>query len=340
MVRKLLVASVLILCVVAIFFVGVVASFDRWLETAISIEEPVQFVVKRGRSFEQISTMLEDVTLIDNAGKFVILGWLKRMQSSVQAGEYVIEDSVTPVALLEILVQGNVAEYNVMLPEGGTYARFKQILALEQKLELDIELIGVETILTHLGVAEDSQHSGNAHGEGWFFPDTYQYRNGDTAGFVLLMAYDRMQEELSIAWRDRSIPSVYENRYDLLKLASIVEKETSLSEDRPKVSGVFVRRLEKGMRLQADPTVIYGLGNAFTGNLTREHLREDNDYNTYVRYGLPPTPISNPSAESLIAASRYAVGEDLYFVGRGDGTTQFSKTLQEHNEAVRRYQRN
>ena len=177
---------------------------------------------------------------------------------------------------------------------------------------------------------------GNA--EGWFFPDTYRYRRGEKSSVILRRSYERMKQELNLAWNNRHANLPYRSDYELLIMASIVEKESSRFEDRLRVAGVLIRRLQQGMRLQVDPTVIYGLGDDFGGNLTRKHLRMPSPYNTYLDYGLPPTPICSPSKDSLLAAAHPADGDELYFVARGDGSTHFSSTLQEHQRAVRKYQ--
>ena len=178
-----------------------------------------------------------------------------------------------------------------------------------------------------------------AHPEGLFFPDTYRFPRGTTDAELLRRAYDLMQERLAEIWSDRRPELILKDPYEALILASIVERETALASERSEVAGVFVRRLEKGMRLQTDPTVIYGLGPAFTGNLTRKHLESDSPYNTYTRQGLPPTPIALPSEAALRAVVNPAPGDALYFVatGRPDGSHYFTATLSEHNAAVSRY---
>jgi len=177
-----------------------------------------------------------------------------------------------------------------------------------------------------------------APAEGQFFPDTYAYHRAQSDRDILLRAHRRMQKELADAWSERAEDLPYKNPYEALIMASIIEKESGRDSDRLSVSQVFVRRLKIGMKLQTDPSVIYGVGDAFDGNLTRRHLRTDSPYNTYTRFGLPPTPISLAGREALRAALNPAPGDYLYFVARGDGSSQFSRTLAEHNAAVRRYQ--
>ncbi len=176
--------------------------------------------------------------------------------------------------------------------------------------------------------------------EGMFFPDTYQFRRGDSDRSVLLRAHQAMLDQVESIWQGRALDLGLSTRHELVVLASIIEKETGAEADRAQISQVFHKRLQEGMRLQTDPTVIYALGEAFDGNLTRAHLKIDSPFNTYRVRGLPPTPIALPSAASLQAAAHPADGDFLYFVARGDGSSQFSRTLAEHNRAVRRYQLN
>ena len=174
--------------------------------------------------------------------------------------------------------------------------------------------------------------------EGWFYPDTYIFPRGTTDIEILKQAYSRMNEVLDEEWSDKDKDLPFDTRYEALILASLIEKETGVAHERSEIAGVFVRRLQKGMRLQTDPTVIYGLGSEFDGNLTRAHLLEETPYNTYRINGLPPTPIAAPGRDAIRAAVNPAEGNALYFVGRGDGAHQFSATLEEHNAAVRKYQ--
>ena len=333
------VIALLVVVAIAVGITGfAIVFFNHWKHTAVGPSSNVVFVVKPGESYQKIAESLEEKGLVKNRRLFQLLGWFEGKLSSIQAGEYFFDQSVDPVSLLGILTSGEVVKYQVRLPEGGTFSQFKKILRSEEKLDFDLEDTTNDNVLKVIGVANEVSAVGSEYGEGWFFPDTYVYSAGERASNVLKQAFERMSEVLNDSWKSASASEVITSPYDLLILASIVEKESSIRADRLKVSGVFVRRLEKGMKLQADPTVIYGLGESYDGDLKRKHLREDTEYNTYTRDGLPPTPICSPSADCLNAAANPAPGEEIFFVGRGDGTTQFSKTLREHNEAVRHYQ--
>jgi UPF0755 protein len=252
------------------------------------------------------------------------------MDQQIKQGEYLLPSGATALAVLQLLQRGDVLRYQVTLPEGITLARAVEILAAEDKLEHVLAGAQDERLL-----ALAAPH----HPEGWFFPDTYQFTRGDTDLAILQRANQAMREVLEQEWakRDESLP--YDSAYDALVMASIVERETGLPEERGQIAGVFVRRLNKGMLLQTDPTIIYGLGDSFDGNLRRRHLKDDsNPYNTYRHRGLPPSPIALPGRAAIHAAVHPEPGKTLYFVARGDGGHVFSETLAEHNRAVRKYQ--
>ncbi|MCY4144046.1 MAG: endolytic transglycosylase MltG [Gammaproteobacteria bacterium] len=338
MVRKLVIALCVVVVIALIASFGAISFFDQWKHRKVVPTAEVAFTIERGESFRQIAENLERSGLIDRRHMFHLLGWLEGELSSIQAGEYLFSRPQSPISILDKLTTGQVAQFRIRLPEGGTFRKFKELLSVAEKLSFDLHESTAATVLVEIGMADEITDYGNAHAEGWFFPDTYAYSSGELASDVLKRSLDRMTDELNAIWKDAEPSKAIANRYELLILASIVEKETSIAEDRFRVSGVFTRRLEKGMKLQADPTVIYGLGERFDGNLKRSDLRLDTPYNTYLHVGLPPTPIASPSADALYAAANPASGDELFFVGRGDGTTQFSKTLSEHNRAVERYQ--
>jgi UPF0755 protein len=249
-------------------------------------------------------------------------GWewrlLMRLEPHVyRIGEYLLETGSTPQAVLKKLASGEVIQYRFTLVEGWTY---RQLLAS----------LAENPVLLH----EPDKDSQLEHPEGWFLPETYQFTRGNTDQDILVRAHAAMQEALSAAWESRDDGLPLETPYELLILASIIEKETSLDEERPQVAGVFVRRLQKRMRLQTDPTVIYGMGDSFDGDIRRRDLKADTPYNTYTRHGLPPTPIAMPGKASLMAAARPAAGDTFYFVADGKGGHTFSATLEEHQAAV------
>lgn len=250
----------------------------------------------------------------------------------IRAGYYAIAPGTTPRTLLDKLVRGEQSLHTITFVEGWTFRQMRAAMAGHDRLRQDTASMSEADIMQALG------RPGMA-AEGRFFPDTYTFARGSSALAVLRQAADAMDRRLEQAWAQRASDTPLRTPQEALILASIVEKETGRSSDRAEIAGVFTNRLRIGMLLQTDPTVIYGLGEAFDGNLRRIHLRTDTPWNTYTRPGLPPTPIAMPGMESLMAAVQPADTQALYFVARGDGSSQFSATLEEHNRAVNRYQR-
>lgn len=260
-------------------------------------------------------------------------GWewrlLMRLEPHVyQAGEYLLEPGWGPRRVLKKLSSGEVVQYRFTLVEGWTYRQLLDALANDTNLEHEIDS-NPDSVAFELG-----DLPGPDYPEGWFLPETYQYTRGDSDRDILSRSHLAMQQALDRAWESRDTGLPFETPYELLTLASIIEKETSLDEERSQVAGVFVRRLQKRMRLQTDPTVIYGMGDSFDGDIRRRDLKTDTPYNTYTRHGLPPTPIAMPGEASLLAAARPAAGETLYFVADGKGGHTFSVTLEQHQAAV------
>lgn len=250
----------------------------------------------------------------------------------IKAGNYEIETGVTPRSLLERLIQGDDKMESVTLVEGWNFRQLLLALRKDGSLRADTQGLSPETIMGLLG--RPGQHP-----EGRFFPDTYNYSKGSSDLLLLQRALRAMDRKLGVAWGQRAADIPLQNPEQALILASIVEKETGRAGERPMISSVFNNRLKIGMMLQTDPTVIYGLGERFDGNLRKVDLLTDTPWNTYTRSGLPPTPIAMPGTASLLAAVKPAASTALYFVARGDGSSEFSNTLEEHNRAVNRYQR-
>ena len=250
----------------------------------------------------------------------------------IQVGEYPLDPPLTPRELLVAMRDGDVLDYRFTIIEGWNIRQLRAALARATPLEQETADLAPEALMEALG------HAGQ-HPEGRFLPETYVYTRGDSDLDVLRRAHGAMARALDAAWESRAADRPFDSKDEALVLASIVEKETGTAEERARIAGVFVRRLEKGMRLQTDPTVIYGIGDAYDGNITRAHLEQDTPYNTYVRGGLPPTPIAMPGADALRAATRPADGNALYFVAVGDGSGRhvFSDSLAEHQVAVRAY---
>lgn len=264
--------------------------------------------------------------------EFTWLGRLTGQSSTIKAGSYQISAGITYWQLLRMLTHGDVLLAEVVLVEGRTFRDFRALLDANRNLRHDTAGLTDREVLARIGAAED-------HAEGLFFPDTYLFAKQSSDLDVLRRAYRAMQKRLAVAWQSRDTNLPYATPYEALIMASIVEKETGLDADRPLVAAVFINRLRRGMLLQTDPTVIYGLGASFDGNLRKRDLQADGPYNTYTRLGLPPTPIAMPGQAALRAALQPAHSDALYFVARGDGSSVFSRTLDEHNRAVAKYQK-
>ena len=248
----------------------------------------------------------------------------------IRAGEFGLEPGLRPRELLRLLSSGEVIQYRLTLVEGWTFAQLLEALEQDETLE--------HTLAQDNGHAWPNVMDSLAidHPEGWFLPETYQFTRGDSDSGILARSHEAMKIALDEAWNARDDDLPLDSPYELLILASIIEKETSLEAERSQIAGVFMRRLKKGMRLQTDPTVIYGMGDSYDGNIRRKDLQADTPYNTYTRSGLPPTPIAMPGRASLIAAGKPEAGDALYFVADGNGGHTFSATLEEHQAAVKK----
>ncbi len=307
-----------------------------WVKRPMSLRapaaNPVDLTIESGTSAKAISQAVVDAGV--EASPTLLYAWFRLSGQSRQmrAGNYEIAPGTSPERLLSMLVRGEESLRTVTIVEGWNWRQVRQALAKAENLKPDSRALDDAALMAQFG------RPGVAP-EGRFYPDTYAYAKGSSDLAVLQRALNSMDKHLQGAWQAR-FPSVsLKSPEDVLILASIVEKETGQGSDRPLISGVFNNRLRIGMRLQTDPTVIYGLGKAFDGNLRRIHLQTDNPWNTYTRGGLPPTPIAMPGKAALFAAVQPAQTQALYFVAKGDGSSHFSATLDEHNRAVNRYQR-
>ena len=289
------------------------------------------YEVPRGATLAAVARDLEAAGLIGNAHYLAWYGRYTGQAHRIRAGEYRLTDTLNPDALLALLVSGRSVQYQLTLLEGWNIRQVRAAVAAHEALKHTLAGVDDAELMARLGRPGE-------HPEGRFFPDTYHFTRGATDLQFLRRAMQKMDEELAAAWAARAEDLPISTPDEALILASIVEKETGQADERAQIAGVFARRLRKGMKLQTDPTVIYGLGEAFDGNIRRRDLRTDTPYNTYVRPGLPPTPICMPGREALQAAVRPAPGQSLYFVARGDGSHVFSATLKQHNAAVRKYQ--
>ena len=308
---------------------------NKWLQQPIAgLQERTTFEVPRGASTRSVATALNERGLLDRPQVWVVWSRLTRSDSALKAGEYELQPGLTPRGLLSLLSSGQVLLHSITFIEGSTFADVRNALVANDAVNNENANRSDVDIMRALGEPE-------LHPEGQFFPDTYRFPRGTTDLELLTIAHRRMQDELRKAWDKRATDLPLASSYEALILASIVEKETALERERSQIAGVFVERLRRGMRLQTDPTVIYGMGARYDGNIRRVDLSRDTPYNTYTRPGLPPTPIAMPGLESLQAAVQPDVSGALFFVatGVGDGSHYFSKTLAEHNLAVRRYLR-
>ncbi|HEX2139167.1 MAG TPA: endolytic transglycosylase MltG [Woeseiaceae bacterium] len=305
----------------------------RFLDTPVPVpEEGLTFEIRPGMPFAAVSRSLEEAGVIKHPQWFTWYARVKGEGSSIHAGEYRIAGRVTPPELLRQFASGNVLLHSFTIVEGWTFRELLDSLARQEALVQTITYDDWPALLDSLG-------SNASRPEGLFLPETYHYPRGTKDIAILRQAYELMQDTLDAEWSDRADGLPLETKYEALILASIVEKETARADERARIAGVFVRRLQKGMRLQTDPTVIYGIGETFDGNLTRADLRTDTPYNTYTRDSLPPTPIAMPGRAAIHAALNPAPGEALYFVatGLGDGSHTFSATRDEHDAAVAAY---
>lgn len=328
--RYLLLLGVLVLGASALLLAGRVY-LEVWSSRPLSVQATEVISVPSGSSLYRISNQLEASGMIDSARLFRLYGRLHAGKGHIKAGDYEVVPGMSAADLYQKFDSGAVLQYSVTLVDGQTFASFRATLANTPKL---VQLLDQQDI----GDLLKSWGSEQFHPEGLFFPDTYTYQSGDSDISILQRAYLRMQQQLMSAWETRSADLPYRSPYEALIMASIVEKETGVPEERGQIAGVFVNRLRLNMRLQTDPTVIYGLGERFKGNIKKSHLNEYTPYNTYRIDGLPPTPIANPGKAAIDAALHPAPTDALFFVAKGDGSHQFSVTLADHEVAVKKYQ--
>jgi UPF0755 protein len=291
------------------------------------------FLIEPGSSMEAISNKLSLQNIIDDPWLFILLSRLKGVETKVRAGEYRLREGQSTSGLLELFTTGNSIQYSFTIIEGWSFRQLMAQLESNPVIKNTLKNQSNEEIMISLG------YSGQ-HPEGLFYPDTYRFLKGTTDRQFLKRSYQLMQKHLKKAWANRAKNLPLKSAYEALILASIIEKETGAGHERPLISAVFIQRLNLNMRLQTDPTIIYGMGESFNGNIRRKDLRADTPYNTYLRNGLTPTPIALPGLDSIEAALHPANSKALYFVSKGDGTHYFSKTLKEHNNAVIKYQLN
>ena len=296
---------------------------------------PYEFSIKSGSSLTNVGKQLAKAGILPDTWSFVLLSRVMGHDSSLKAGNYKLSENTSPIRLLEIITEGevNINQIEIRFIEGWTFRQFRKTLNEHTGIQHDTVKLSDQDILQLIGANETVA-------EGLFFPDTYYVVEGSSDTVILKQAYNIMQNTLASVWAKANKDLPLDTPYQALILASIIEKETGKDSDRDTIAGVFINRLRLGMLLQTDPTVIYGIGEKFDGNLRKKDLQKDNEYNTYTRSGLPPTPIAMPGLSSIKAALNPAETDALYFVAKGNGESHFSKNLTEHNRAVAKYQKN
>lgn len=328
MIKRLAITGLILVAVV--FFVGERA-LQLWRQPLNVPDDGLQITVQPGERLRGVTDELEQRGVLIYPYLMLLYAKWTGLDERIKRGEYQVNVGTTGEVFLRQLARGDVVQYQVTFPEGITLRKAITLLAAEKELEKELTGLDDSKIIAIVKPYTSS--------EGLFFPDTYQYEKGATDWQILRRAYKKMQITLAREWNDKAESLPYETAYEALIMASIVERETGAPRERAAIAGVFVQRLRKKMRLQTDPTVIYGLGESYDGNLRRRHLQdESNPYNTYRHRGLPPSPISMPGLAAIKAALHPDASQLLYFVARGDGSHEFSSNLKDHQIAVRKYQ--
>lgn len=304
----------------------------KYAKTSLKLIPQAQEInIKPKSGLKSIANQLVEQKVLRSAWPFVLLGKALGKEPYLQAGDYTLNKNITPYQLLLSLNHGKTTQGSITLIEGKTFKDMRAKLAKNDAIKNTIQNLSDTQVMAIVG-------KGERYAEGLFFPDTFYFDRGTSDTVILKRAYDGMQTKLNKAWNNKAPNLPYKNTYEVLIMASIIEKETGKASERPTIAGVFVNRLRIGMRLQTDPTVIYGMGDQYDGNIRRKDLLKDTPHNTYTRKGLPPTPIAMPGLASIEAALHPEKTKALYFVGKGDGSHVFSSSLVEHNRAVYQHQ--
>jgi UPF0755 protein len=327
-VRKLIAAVIVLL---VILLLTITFLYRSVFSQSASINEPVIFEIMPGSSLSAVADDLQQLEYIESAFTFKLLARWRGVQGAIRAGEYEISVGQSAAELLDKIVSGETIQYRVTLVEGWTFKQALEAIWSTENISTQLKDKSPQEISRLMNLDRENP-------EGLLFPDTYFFTKGETDLDLLARANRRLEQVLNNSWESRLGALPFESPYEALILASIVEKESAVNSERGHVSGVFVRRLESGMRLQSDPTVIYGMGDRYQGNITRSDLQEETDYNTYRISALPPTPIALAGLDSINATLNPLSSDYLYFVSRGDGSHQFSSNLEQHNQAVREFQ--
>jgi UPF0755 protein len=304
----------------------------QYARTSLKLSPQAQEISIQPKSgLRSIANQLAEQKVLGSPWPFIVLAKVLQKEQNLKAGDYTLNKNITPYQLLLSLNHGKATQGSITFIEGKTFKQMREKIAKNDAVKNTTQALSDAKIMQLIG-------KGEAHPEGLFFPDTFYFDRGTLDTILLKRAYDSMQTKLNQAWNNRAPNLPYKNSYEALIMASIVEKETGKASERPMIAGVFLNRLRIGMRLQTDPTVIYGMGDKYDGNIRRKDLQTDTIYNTYTRSGLPPTPIAMPGLASIEAALHPEKTKALYFVGKGDGSHVFSNSLLEHNRAVNKYQ--
>jgi UPF0755 protein len=304
----------------------------QYARTSLKLSPQAQEIIIQPKSgLRSIANQLVEQKVLGSPWPFILLAKILEKEQNLKAGDYTLNKNVTPYQLLLSLNRGKATQGSITFIEGKTFKQMREKIAKNDAIKNTTQALSDAEIMKLVG-------NGEAHAEGLFFPDTFYFDRGTQDTILLKRAYDSMQAKLNQAWNNRAPNLPYKNSYEALIMASVVEKETGKKSERPMIAGVFLNRLRIGMRLQTDPTVIYGMGKKYDGNIRRKDLQTDTIYNTYTRSGLPPTPIAMPGLASIEATLHPEQTKALYFVGKGDGSHAFSNSLAEHNQAVSKYQ--
>jgi UPF0755 protein len=327
--KKIITGSIF---VVLVLFAWMWFSYHQALKDTLNVEaDGIDYSIKSGSSLSAVIYDLTNKNIIKNPRHLLWYARLNGLSNKMKTGDYRLTDNLTTKEFLEDIFSGKVIQYSLTIIEGWSFQQLLEAISKHPQIKHTAAKLSSEEIMDKLDLV-------GVHHEGQFLPDTYNFPKQITDIDFLKRTHIAMQSVLKEEWDNRAVGLIYKNSYEALIMASIIEKETGKAIEREQISGVFLRRLNKRMRLQTDPTVIYGMGDKFKGNIRKRDLLRDTPYNTYRRRGLPPTPIALPGRKAIYAALHPAEGDALYFVARGDGSHQFSATLKEHNNAVIKYQ--
>lgn len=320
-----------LLLIISMLMTAAWASFQKALVKPVINGQAVIIEIPKGTAFNEIVTLLLNQNAQIDPIWFKVIAYWYRLANKIQAGEYELKSGSTSLDVLQQFVDGRVKQYSITFPEGWRFNDMLQLLANSASLRHQLNC--PDELNSHLKILQVDK----THPEGWFFPDTYSFTKNTSDVTLLRRAHQKMLDVLEAEWQAKQQDLPFENAYQALILASIIEKETALVSERADIAGVFIRRLQKGMPLQTDPTVIYGMGDSYQGDIRTKDLKAPTPYNTYVITGLPPTPIAMPGREAIHAALHPNSGDSLYFVAKGDGSHVFSSTLVQHNKAVKEF---